>query len=399
MAAELLGLLILFAIGIPGWLIFNRLKMPGAPILGSMLAVGICQIYGIGPATLPGWFKPVLQIVVGMFIGMRVTPDTRRQLKGMVPVALLVSGWWMVAALATGYLLYSATSLDIKTALLGSTPGGISEMGLMALSFGAHAPTVAMLQFFRVTIILVGVPTLGQKLYPVLERLAGRRGKLVAESVLAAAPATAADLDLGGNGDGGVIGPANSTQAESTRSTSAAKPPKRKGFALTGANLWLLARTLAIATAGATALEAVGFPAGGLVGSMLAVGAARMFGVECVQLPADVRAVAQVGLGGLIGLSFTAEMVTSLVSMILPIALLTSVLMLNGFVLAILVHRMTGWTPATCVLATCAGGLTNIGAIAEDLGGDPISVTFLHVIRVITIVSVLPAVFGIIFGA
>jgi hypothetical protein len=104
-------------------------------------------------------------------------------------------------------------------------------------------------------------------------------------------------------------------------------------------------------------------------------------------------------LGGLIGLSFTAAMLSSMASMILPIVLLTSVMLLNGFILSILVHRLTGWEPATCVLSTCAGGLTNIGAVAEDLGGNPISVTFLHVIRVITIVTVLPAAFGAIFGS
>jgi hypothetical protein len=397
LTAQLTGLLILFAMGIPGWLVFNRLKLPGAPILGSMLVVGIFQVYGIGPATLPDWFKPVLQIVVGMFIGLRVRPDTRQQLRGMVPVALLVSAWWLSTALAAGYLLYAVTDLDIKTALLGSTPGGISEMGLMALSFGADAAIVALLQFFRVTIILVGVPLLGPKLYPLLHRLAGKGARaetspaLVAQSIAAAMPAAAAELELSGNGE-------TTSLASSLPGEGGNRTEDKWSDILNARSVMLLVRTLAIATAGALLLEGIGFPAGGLVGAMLAVGAARMFGVECVSLPSDVRSVAQVGLGGLIGLSFTAAMLQSFGSMVVPILLLTTVLLFNGFVLSIFVHRLTGWAPATCVLSTCAGGLTNIGAVAEDLGGDPVQVTLLHVVRLISIVTVLPALFGIIFG-
>ncbi len=381
---ELLSLLVLFAIGIPGWLAFNRLKLPGAPILGSMLAVGVFGIYGIGPGPLPAAFKAILQVVVGLFIGLRVSPDTRRQLRGMVPVAVLVSAWWLVTAFGVGLMLYGATPLDLKTALLGSTPGGISEMGLLALNFGADAPSVALLQFFRVTLVLIGVPVLGPKLYPLLERLSRRgtvaRGQAAAVEHHSTVPEQRDTLGLAPVHAHDRPGPAAAPERSATG----------------GIALYL--RTFALAVAGGWMLEAVGFPSGGLVGSMLAVGAARLFGVRCANLPSDARAVAQVGLGGMIGMSFTAEMIRSFGTMIVPIVLLTGALLFNGFLLSVLVHRLTGWEPATCVLSTCAGGLTNISAVAEDLGGNPVHVTLLHVVRLISIVTVLPAAFAALFG-
>lgn len=383
--AELGNLALLFAIGIPGWLLFRKLRMPGAPILGAMLAVGTFQIAGFGPGQLPAIFKPTLQIVVGMVIGLRVRPDIRHQLRGMLPVAALVSAWWLVVALGGGYLLFIATQLDLKTALLGSTPGGISEMSLLALHFGADAPAVALLQFFRVTLVLVGVPLTAPRLYPFLERLGGG-GRYRKESVVAPAPCASGG---GGNGGGCNAGPTVAPPSRPPAAIPVAACPK-----------WLLyGRTIAVATLGGLALETAGFPAGGLVGSMLAVGALRAAGVACGSFHEDVRCLAQVGLGGLIGLGFSATMLQSLTLMVAPVILLTTVMLSFGFALAILVHRMTGWDIRTCVLATCAGGLTQIGAVAEELGGNPVTVTILHVVRLITIVSVLPPVFSLLFNS
>jgi membrane AbrB-like protein len=390
---ELLNLVLLVAIGVPGWLVFSRLKLPGAPILGSMAAVGISQIYGYAPGALPAWFKPGLQVVVGMFIGLRVRQDARKLLAGMVPVAILVSGWWLVAAFASGHLLYGFSQLDLRTALLGSTPGGISEMGLMALHFGADAASVALLQFFRVTLVLVVVPVFGPRLFALLVRLSGRRQ--------IAREAAASD---GAAGDVAAVGAACEVAPGSARRPMVDRPVKaRQAMPRPAcARDWLglatvYARTVGVAAIGGVLFEAVGFPAGGLVGSMLAVGALRMAGVACAGFPEDMRNVAQVGLGGLIGLSFTAAMVRSLGSMVLPVVLLTTTLLAFGFVLAVVMHRMTGWDISTCVLSTCAGGLTNISVIAEDFGADPVKVTLLHVVRLITIVAVLPPAFAALF--
>lgn len=367
--AELGNLALLLAIAVPGWLVFLRLRMPGAPILGAMAAVGLSQVAGLAPGPQPQWLQPSLQVVVGTFIGLRVRADTRQRLAGLAPVAALVSAWWLAAAFASGYLLYWLTRLDLLTALLGSTPGGISEMGLLALHFRADAGSVALLQFFRVTLVLAVVPLMGPRLFPALARLAGAG---VGAGTLARAGATAAEV--------------TPTRPE--------PPPEVACPVAWTSRLLLYGRTLAVAIAGGMGLEAAGFPAGGLVGSMLAVGGLRAAGVACAGFPEDVRNVAQVGLGGLIGLGFTAEVVGSLGHMILPVAVLTAAMLAFGFALAAITHRMTGWDLMTCVLATSAGGLTNISAIAEDLGADPVRVTLLHVVRLVTIVAVLPPAFA-----
>lgn len=132
---------------------------------------------------------------------------------------------------------------------------------------------------------------------------------------------------------------------------------------------------------------------------MLGVGIARMAGVHCARLPMSVRSLAQVGLGGLIGLNFTFEMLRSFAGLAIPVLVLAAIMLLFGFLLAVAVKRLTGWNIRTCIISTCAGGLTQMTAASEDLGADPLTVTVLHVVRLITIVTVLPPLFALLLRA
>ena len=44
----------------------------------------------------------------------------------------------------------------------------------------------------------------------------------------------------------------------------------------------------------------------------------------------------------------------------------------------------------TCLIATCPGGITQLASIAEDLGADPLKVSLLHLVRLLTIYVILP---------
>ncbi|MDP2873619.1 MAG: AbrB family transcriptional regulator [Bacillota bacterium] len=398
----------LFLLGIPGWLAFRALKVPAAPILGAMTLVGALRILGYSPPPTPEIMKPLLQIVCGMFIGLRVTTEIKRAFRRMMSLAIVVSVYWMVTALATGYLLYTVTSLDLATALLGSTPGGVSEMGLMAFSLGADPATVALMQFFRLVLVLVLVPLL----HPLLGRLLATKPHTAAAAgaaALAAAgapenpartsPATAASVPVSSAVAGAVSG--NGELAAAEASPGAPQESRlaggRGGWSTRGRLPKLTVRaahlrTLLLAAAGGLALNAVGFPAGGLVGAMIAVGIGRVLEWDCAGFPGDVRSIAQVGLGAIIGLSFSSEMVSSIARMALPVALLSVALFTNGCLLAVIIHRLTGWDIRTCLVATSAGGVTQMSIVADDMGADPVTVTLLHVVRIITIVAVLPPV-------
>lgn len=349
------AIILLFALGIPGWYLCERLGVPLASLVGPMLSVALASSLGFPFPEIPYFIRPLIQILVGLYVGTQIRRDAVQAIGGMMAPALLASGWWLASSLGLGLALYRLTHLDLKTALIGSTAGGVAEMSILAVALGANAGVVVLLQFFRLAMTMMAVPLLGPRLFS--------RGSWSQE---AAAARDQGDL---GTGPPFPVSP----------------PPE--------ASIPEKIRTLVLAFLGGGLLYAVGFPAGGLVGAMLAVGAGRVLGCRCPEPGEGIKVGSRMGLGGLLGLNFTPETLSFLAEAALPVVILTLTILLNGFLLALVIRRLTGWSIETCVLGTAAGGLPQMCAISEEMGADPVPVALLHLVRLISIVALLPPLF------
>jgi len=340
-----LGFLRLFAIGVPGFLVLRLFRLPAAAMMGAMLSAALFALKDLGLSEAPAGANLVLQIVLGLFIGVRVSRETRREFAGSAPVALLASAWWLSLPLGLGWLVTRWFGLDLSTSLLGTVPGGIAEMSLLALTLNADAALVALMQFFRLAAVLVGMPFLSAW----INRRVG----------------------------GGMRG-----QKKPAFASQDVKNPfhRREGMVL----------ALTLAVLGGLAGSWSGLPAGAFVGAMTFTGIASVSGLRLCPLPAGFRTAAQVGLGALIGLNVNPEVIGTLQRMLLPTLAVTAVMIAWGILLALLVRSRTGWDLMTCLIATCPGGITQLSSIAEELGADPLRVSLLHLVRLFTIFLVLP---------
>lgn len=341
----LLDFLHLFAIGIPGWLAFRLVRLPAAAMMGAMLSSGLAAVAGWGLPEAPAGANLILQIVLGLFIGVRVTRETRSLLSGIAPVALLASVWWLSLPLGLGWIVTRWFGLDLSTSLLGTVPGGIAEMSLLALSLNADAALVALMQFFRLAAVLVGMPFLSVWINRRMGEPKPVRPKPVGRPMNVKIPSS-----------------------------------ERQG----------MATALALAVLGGLAGFWAGLPAGAFVGAMTVTGIASVSGFRLSPFPVGFRTAAQIGLGALIGLNVSPEVIGTLQKMLLPTLAVTVVMVAWGILLAFLVKRSTGWNLMTCLIATCPGGITQLASIAEELGADPLRVSLMHLVRLFTIFLVLP---------
>jgi hypothetical protein len=327
----------LYVVGWLGWRLFERLRVPAASLLGAIAAVGALQLAGVGPAHVPGTFKFALQIILGTFIGLRFRSDTWEHLRCLAAPAALVSGWMLASSLVVGFVFLKLTAVTPVTAILGAAPGGLAEMSMLAISLEADALVVAVLQIMRLLSILIVIPF-----------LAVRRA-----------------LSTSANGEE-EIG--------------------------TNSGTWECRAlvTLAVGSAGAALARIFNWPAAGLLGSLLAVGLTSSFYRELPAIPAELRIWAQVGIGGLVGLSFTPLAWGKLMAMAMPVLTSTAVLVASGLVLAALLRRLTGWDALTCLLAAAPGGVTQFFILACELGADPLKVSLLQLARLLTILGLLP---------
>lgn len=342
-----LDFLSLLAIGVPGWLLFRFLKVPASIMIGAMFSAAFFTVKGWWIQEIPVGANLLLQIILGLFIGIRFTRQSGRDLKGSIWVALLAGIWWVSFPLGLGWLISEWFALDFPTSILGTVPGGIAEMSILALSLNADAALVALMQFFRLSSVLIVMPIISARIN---KSMNGR------------------DVPI----EGKILPEGNQTAISRVNQVRGA----------------LL--TLAFATVGGVACFRLGVPVGGFVGSMALTAIASGAGLPLMPLPLIFRHFGQLGLGAMIGLNATPGTMSTLWGM-LPTILGTTAAMLGwGILLAYLVKKIMKWNLMTCLLATCPGGITQISSIADELGAEPLKVSFLHLVRLCTIFIVLP---------
>lgn len=102
----------------------------------------------------------IARLCLGAYIGCRM--DLRRVREYKQLGSCLVFGGFAVlsVSLLAGFIVAELHGEDWITAFLGTAPGGLSEMALLALGMGADVLTVTAYQLTRLLAIMLGLPPL-----------------------------------------------------------------------------------------------------------------------------------------------------------------------------------------------------------------------------------------------
>jgi membrane AbrB-like protein len=150
------GLLLLVAV--VGGFLGSKLKLPGATLMGAMLAVIIFKAFASGDYQVPRSVSFLIQIIVGMMVGISYSPEMGRQLVGLAVPILASTMVLVLAGLALAVLFAKLGFMNIPTAYLSTSPGGMSALIAMALESDANPTVVVAFHFFRVVLILLSAP-------------------------------------------------------------------------------------------------------------------------------------------------------------------------------------------------------------------------------------------------
>ncbi len=133
-----------------GGLSGRMLNFPAGIITGPIIVSGILHATGITHAQPPDLVVKAAQVVIGASLGIRFAGLERRQ---------IVRGLWL-AALSVAAILALGTALALAVSgmtgqatqliVLAYAPGGIVEMGLIALSLGASPVVVTLHHILRI---------------------------------------------------------------------------------------------------------------------------------------------------------------------------------------------------------------------------------------------------------
>ncbi|MCT4618431.1 MAG: AbrB family transcriptional regulator [Marinisporobacter sp.] len=149
--------------------------------------------------------------------------------------------------------------------------------------------------------------------------------------------------------------------------------------------------TLAVAGMGGFVGIKLKIPAGAFVGAMIAVAIFNIY-TEVGHIPSSFKIIAQIVVGGMIGLNFTMETVRGLKDLILPAFILVVGLTVFSIALGFIISKISGIDLITSLFSCSPGGLTDMALISEAYGAQTPKVVLLHLMRLITVITVLPFV-------
>lgn len=166
--------------------------------------------------------------------------------------------------------------------------------------------------------------------------------------------------------------------------------------------VWLrTAETLLIAACGGLVFVFAGFPAGLISGSLLAVAAAALLG-RPMTVPLPLARVVFVVVGISLGAVVTPELLQSMASFPVTLAVLTVSTVCIIAATAAYLRIVHGWDAQTAVFGASPGALAQVMAMAAEYGADLRAIAIVQVMRVVLLTVGIPAglaLFGLSAGA
>ena len=160
------GLALLALLTGAGALVMDRLGRANPWFMGAMLVSMAVTMAGLHLSAVPQAVVNAAQLVIGVSLGVRFRAEFLHTApRWLASVALGTVGLMGVCALFAGALAW-ATGLPWVTLLLGTSPGGITEMAITAKVLQLGVPVVTAFQVCRLIAVLMLVDPLYRRIYP-----------------------------------------------------------------------------------------------------------------------------------------------------------------------------------------------------------------------------------------
>lgn len=329
-----------------GGLLFKKLKMPAALLVGAIFGAAVIHL-GFDASYMPRTVKIIAQIVAGGFIGTMVSRDDLVRLKSLWKVALLVLMAYCSMNIIVGYCAHSISDFDLLTMLMCTIPGGLSDVPLIAADLGADLVPVITVHFVRAVA--------GIGIFPIIISHICRNDETeeekrqVEESLKQTPIKSAVDVQT--------------TVITLILSTS---------FGLIG--MWL------------------GIPAGTLVGAAVGVSMIKVGINYNAMMPKSLKKIAQVMSGAYIGCAISMEALLHVGDVIVPLLFIMGCYLVVMYFMGTFLHKKFHMKRKEAMLMMTPAGASDMALIASDLGVDSPSLIVVQVIRLFVADAIMPQV-------
>ena len=344
---DILNFLLTLCVATAGGLLLYKLKVPSGAMIGAMVAVVALNLLTTH-AFIYDDTRLILQTLAGVMVGSRMDMTQVRQMKSLLkPIALLAVSM-LIMNITFGFAIYALSPLDAATALFASAPGGATDMALIAADLGANTAQVALLQQFRLIVIISTMPPLYRFL---INRISAKKQQ------------AASDMPQ-----------------EALAEVGKGAPHK---------GIKYLLPLFVCAAAGGLFFDYLHVAAGCMIGSMLFSSAFCVWRGQ-VYFPVVLRVALQVVAGAFIGIRLDRVSFLALGDLVVPMVVMCIGLYVFALLIAYVIHKVTKLDLATCMLASTPGGLQEMSLLSEDLGADTPKIAILQTARLMCVILMFP---------
>jgi uncharacterized protein len=155
---SILDAALLLGAAVAGSFLGLRLRLPAPTFLGPLLVSAIIHLTGLTESVPPALLVSAAQVVLGTVLGCRFLGIGPRTLGPAAALSFVATVITLAFALAAGSIMQTLAGVRMDQALLALAPGGLTEMGLIALAVQADVAFVAMHHVARILFVILLAP-------------------------------------------------------------------------------------------------------------------------------------------------------------------------------------------------------------------------------------------------
>lgn len=324
-----------------GGMLFSLVGIPLPWMLGSLSAILLWRYLTKAEVILNSHLRNVALIVLGLVMGKSFSQEAALRVIDQFPVIVSTTILIIFLSVAMAYLVKRSCGISLQSAILGSIPGGFSQMIVLSDEVeGAQVSIVTLMQTVRLLLVIFLVPFVVQK---------GLAAKVVAETAVSNAILPSASIDYR-----------------------------------------YLILCMLLALSGAVIATKIKFPTAYLIGPVIIIAALVLAGFPQPKVPSELIIAAQLLMGASVGINFELTPGTKLKKLLLLSITSNLVIVLSTFGIGYMLTQLHYQSLVTSFLSLAPGGVSEMGVTAVAVGADLALVTSYQLFRFAFIMFAVP---------
>lgn len=326
-SSQIIGFIIFVVVSVVGWLVFEKLHVSAASILGALCFVAIANICGL-PLFVPKWLKFIMTVNLGISIGSKFDIHVNKNLIGAVIAFICVICLGCVGISR----MVCLAGIDKGTSIFASLLGGLTELSFLAQEFEFDSFLVSIFQTIRSVMMVLFIPIIASK----------------------------------------------------CKASSAPKTEKRASYPKPSKRDWIIIIILAVACV--EALTLLNVPAGKMIGAAFSTAIYTRVKKVKVKINKYWHSLMLSFIGGSTGMSVNKESILTLPSIIKPLLVYVACVIFVTFIVFLLAKFVGKLDNRTAVFCSSMGGLAPTIATSETMDADSSIVSTFQIIRYFTVI-------------